>query len=178
MKKIVLSLLLLTGLSAVTAKAQMEAAQKIKWDLDKSVDIHMESDSVWNVFANNDLLKKASNGYVSAIEVVDANMPISRKIVFANGGSRLENITQQEAHNKLIAIDFADTNLPKGIKSAQYAIFIKTKGDKTNVTWRGLVKGDEEAKKTLVAQLMAEFDSYAAGLEKMGKKSMPMMKMN
>ena len=178
MKKIVLSLLLLISLSAVKAYAQMGAAQAVKWDINKSVDINMELDMTWEVFSNNDLLKKASNGYVSAIEVIDANAPVSRKIVFSNGGSRLENITQNEPHNKLIAIDFADTNLPKGIKSAQFAIFIKAKDSKTNVTWRALVKGDEEAKKALIAQLTAEFDNYATGLDKMTKKSIPAARMN
>lgn len=178
MKKILLSLLLLIGLSGVKTYAQMEAAQKIKWDIEKDVDVNMEMDMVWDIFSNNDLLKKASNGYVSNITVIDANMPVSRNIVFANGGSRLENITQSEAHNKLIAIDFADSNLPKGIKSAQYAIFIKAKDSKTNVMWRVIIKGETEAKKALIAQLTAEFESYAAGLEKMTKKVIPAAKLN
>ncbi|WP_316815482.1 hypothetical protein [Pedobacter nyackensis] len=178
MKKIILSLLLLTGLSAIKANAQMEAARKVKWDVEKDVDIAMEADMAWDIFTNDELLKKASNGYVSAIEVIDANMPVSRKIVFSNGGNRVENITQREAHNKLISIHFSDTNLPKGIKSAQYAIFIKAKDNKTNVAWRALVKGDEEARKALITQLTAEFDSYAVGLDKMTKKSIPAARMN
>lgn len=178
MKKIILSLLLLTGVTVFKTNAQMEAAQKVKWDVEKSADINMEMDAVWEVFNNNELLKKASNGYVSAIEVIDATMPISRKIVFSNGGSRSEIITQNEAHNKLIAIDFNDTNLPKGIKDAQYAIFIKAKDNKTNIMWRALIKGDEEAKKALIAQLNAEFDSYATGFDKMTKKSIPAARMN
>lgn len=178
MKKILLSLLLLIGLSGVKTYAQMEAAQKVKWDLEKNADINMEMDMVWDIFSNNDLLKKASDGYVSEITVIDANMPVSRKIVFANGGSRLENITQSEAHNKLIAIDFADNNLPKGIKAAQYAIFIKAKDSKTNVMWRVIIKGEAEAKKALIEQLSAEFESYAAGLQKMTKKVIPAAKMN
>lgn len=178
MKKIILSLLLLTGLSTIKANAQMGAATKVKWDIEKDVVIDMEMDNVWDVFNNNELLKKASNGYVSAIEVIDANMPISRKIVFSNGGSRLENITQNEAHNKLIAINFSDTSLPKGIKSAEYAIFIKAKDSKTAVIWRAKINGKEEAKKALIEQLTAEFDSYAVGLDKMTKKSIPAARMN
>nr|WP_121269306.1 hypothetical protein [Pedobacter schmidteae] len=178
MKKIILSLLLLTGVSAYKANAQMEAAKKLKWDVEKGADINMELDAVWGVFQNNDLLKKASNGYVSAIEVIDATMPISRKIVFSNGGDRLESITQNEAHNKLIAISFDDTKLPKGIKAAQYAIFFKANGSKTNVMWRALVTGDTDAKEALVKQLNAEFDSYATGLDKMTKTSIPAVKMN
>ncbi|TKC09423.1 hypothetical protein [Pedobacter frigoris] len=178
MKKIILSLLLLTGLTAIKSYAQMEAAQKVKWDVEKGVEINMELDAIWEVFNNNELLKKASNGYVSAIEVIDAAMPISRKIVFSNGDSRLESITQNEAHNKLIAISFDDTKLPKGIKAAQYAIFFKANGSKTNVMWRALVSGDGDGKQALVKQLNAEFDSYAAGLEKMTKKSIPAVRMN
>lgn len=156
----------------------MEAAQTIKWDITKTVDINMPLDMTWEVFGNNDLLKKASDGYVSAIEVIDANMPVSRKIVFSNGSSRVENIMQNEPQNKLIAINFADTNLPKGIKSAEYAIFLKDKNGKTNIVWRAMVKGDAEAKKALVTLLTAEFDSYAAGLDKMTKKSIPAARMN
>lgn len=178
MKKIILSVLLLIGLSGVKTYAQMEAAQKVKWDVEKSVDLNMEADAVWDIFNNNDLLKKASNGYVTEISVIDANMPISRKIVFANGGSRSELITQNEAHNKLIAIDFSDTGLPKGIKSAQYAIFIKAKDGKANVAWGALVKGDAEAKKALIEQLTAEFNSYAVGLDRLTKKSIPAARMN
>jgi len=178
MKKILLALLLLSSLPAIKAHAQMEAAQTIKWDISKSVDINMPLEMTWEVFSNNNLLKKASNGYVSTIEVLDANPPVSRKIVFSNGGSRVENITQNEPHNKLIAINFADANLPKGIKSAEFAIFLKDKDGKTNVIWRAMIKGDAEAKKALVTQLTAEFDSYATGLDKMTKKSIPAAKLN
>lgn len=178
MKKIILSLLFLTGLSAYKASAQMGAAQKVKWDVEKDAEINMELDAVWEIFTNNELLKKASDGYVSAIEVIDANMPVSRKIVFSGGGNRTENITQSEAHNKLIAISFSDSTLPKGIKEAQYALFFKANGSKTKVTWRALVSGDGDAKQALVKQLNAEFDSYAAGLDKMTKKSVPATKMN
>jgi len=178
MKKILLALLLLTSLSVSKVRAQMEAAQTIKWDVSKAVDINMPLEMTWEVFSNNDLLKKASNGYVSTIEVIDATPPVSRKIVFSNGGSRVENITQNEPHNKLMAINFADNNLPKGIKSAEYAIFLKDKDGKTNVIWRAMIKGDAEAKKALVTQLTAEFDSYATGLDKMTKKSIPAAKLN
>lgn len=156
----------------------MEAAQTIKWDITKTVDINMPLDMTWEVFNNNDLFKKASDGYVSAIEVIDANMPVSRKIVFSNGSSRVENVMQNEPQNKLIAINFENANLPKGIKSAEYAIFLKDKNGKTNIVWRAMVKGDAEAKKALVTQLTAEFDSYAAGLDKMTKKSIPAARMN
>lgn len=178
MKKIILSILLLTGLSAIKANAQMAAATKVKWDVEKDIVIDMEMDNVWDIFNNNELLKKASNGYTSAIEVIDANMPVSRKIIFSNGSSRIENITQNEAHNKLISINFSDTGLPKGIKSAEYAIFIKAKDSKTAVVWRAKINGSEEAKKALIAQLTAEFNSYATGLDKMTKKSIPATRMN
>jgi hypothetical protein len=178
MKKILLSLFILTSLSAVKTYAQMGAAQKVKWDVEKNVEINMEMDMVWDIFTSNEQLQKASNGYVSAIEVIDPKFPMSRKITFSNGGNRFENITQSEAHNKLIAISFSDTNLPKGIKSAEYAIFIKAKDSKTSVMWRAKMQGNEEAKKALIAQLNAEFDSYAIGLEKLNKKSIPAARMN
>lgn|GEM_PF-1175722 len=178
MKKVLLSLLLLTSLSAIKTNAQMAAAQQVKYDIVKNADIDMEADSLWQIFNNNELMKKASNGYISAIEVVDTNMPVSRKVVLSNGNSRIENITQNEPHNKFIVIQFSDSALPKGIKSAMMSVVLKAKDSKTNITWRALVKGDGEAKKALIAQLTSEFDSYVAGLDKMTKKSIPAMRMN
>lgn len=178
MKKIILSLLLVISLSAAKTNAQMGTAQKIKWDVEKEVDVNMEVDATWEVFNNTELLKKASNGYVSNIEVIDSNHPVTRKIFFSNGGSRLEKISQNEAHNKLIAIDFPESTLPKGIKAIQYAIFLKAKDSKTTVMWRAMIKGDEEAKKALVMQLLQEFDSYVLGFDKMTKKSIPAARMN
>lgn len=177
MKKIILSLLLLTGLSVVKTNAQMEAAQKVNWDVAKDITVNMEADAVWEIFNQPELLKKASNGYVTAIEK-DANALSSRKITFSDGSSRMENIDQNEPHNKLIAISLVDTTLPKGIKSAQIAIFIKAKDEKASVTWRAMVKGDNEAKKALIAQLNTEFDNYATGLDKMTKKVIPAARMN
>lgn len=156
----------------------MAAARPVNWDIAKSVDINMEFDNTWEIFNNNELLKKASNGYVTTIEVIDASMPVSRKVIFANGSSRVENITQNEPHNKLMSMEFAETSLPKGIKSAMVVLFFKAKDAKTNIIWRALVKGDDEAKKALVAQLTTEIDSYAVGLDKMTKKVIPAARMN
>lgn len=177
MKKIILSLLVLTGLSAYKANAQMEAAQTVKWDITKEVSVNMEADAVWEIFSKPELLKKASNGFVTSIET-DANMPSSRKVTFADGSSRVENIDQNEPHNKLIAISLVDTSLPKGIKSAQIAIFIKATGEKAGITWRAMIKGNSEAKEALTKQLNAEFDAYAVGLNNMIKKTIPAARMN
>lgn len=177
MKKITVLLLLLTGLSVVRVDAQMQAATPVKWDVSKDIIVNMEADAVWEVFTTADLMKKASNGFVTAIEP-DANIKTSRKLIFADGSSRMENIDQQEAHNKLIALTLVDTTLPKGIKSAQIAIFIKAKEEKASIIWRAMVKGDNEAKQALMKQLNAEFDAYALGFDKMTKKSVPATRMN
>lgn len=178
MKNILCAIFLLAGLTATRANAQMPSAQQVKWDLSKEVELNMDVDSVWEIFQQPELLKRASNEYVNSVEVTDPKFPVSRKMVFANGTSRFENIVQNERQNKLMVIEFANASLPKGIKSAEIAIFIRTKDPKTTILWKAKATGDGEAKKVLMEQLSAEFDSYVAGFNKMSKKVIPAIKMN
>jgi len=178
MKNILWSIFLLVGLTATKANAQMPSAQQVKWDASKEVELNMDVDTVWEIFQQPELLKRASNGYVTSVEVTDPKFSVSRKMVFANGTSRLENIVQNERQNKLMVIEFANASLPKGIKSAEIAIFIRAKDPKTKILWKAKATGDNEAKRLLMEQLSAEFDGYVAGFNKMGRKVIPAVKMN
>lgn len=178
MKKIVLSLLLLTGLSAITAKAQMEAAQKVTYDLNKDATISMPQDQAWEILNGADLLQKASNGYVTAITITDARFPVEREVTFADGTKRKETIKQVDKQYKFMVIQLGTEWLPKGVKEAEICIFTKDKDTKSEINWKAQIKGNAEGKKALMEKLTAEFDSYAIGFEKLTKKSVPMMKMN
>jgi hypothetical protein len=178
MKKIILSILLLTGLSVVTAKAQMEAAQKITYDVNKDATINMPQDQVWEILNQAELLQKASNGYVTAIFVTDANFPVEREVTFADGTKRKETIKQVDKQYKFMVIQLGTESLPKGIKEAEICIFTKDKDAKCEINWKAKIKGNTEGQKALMDKLTAEFESYALGFEKLTKKSIPAMRMN
>lgn len=178
MKKILFSLLLLSSLSILKTQAQMGAAKTMTWDVNKDATINMEADAVWEIFNSVELQKKVSNGYVTGIETIDANAPVVRKITFSNGSSRVEVITQNQPEHRMQVFKTDDSNLPKGIKSTQFAMFIKAKGNQTAIQWRAIVEGDKEAKKALMDSFTAEFESYIAGLTKMAEQVVPAAKLN
>lgn len=178
MKRIILSLMLLTGLSAITAKAQMGEAQTIKWDVSKDVTLNISQDIAWEILNQPEMLVKASNGYVTSIVVTDAKFPVSRDVFFADGSKRSETIKQMEKEHKFMVIQLAEASLPKGVKEAEFAIFTKAKGDLSTISWTALIIGNAEGKKALMEQLKAEFESYAAGFDKMAKNSVPATPMN
>lgn len=178
MKKIVLSLLLVTGLSTVTVKAQMEAAQKVSYDVTKDATISMPQDEAWDILNKTELLQKASNGYVTSIVVTDANFPVEREATFADGTKRKETIKQLDKQYKFMVIQLGTEWLPKGVKEAEIVIFTKDKDTKCEINWKAMIKGNSEGKKALIEKLTAEFDSYALGFEKLTKKSIPAVRMN
>ncbi|NQX39362.1 hypothetical protein SAMN05421820_102264 [Pedobacter steynii] len=179
MKKMMIwAFFLILGVSGGSgAYAQMAAATPIKWDLNKEVSFNMEQYRAWEILNSVDLLKIAANGYVSSIKVSDPAFPVGRDIVFSDGTKRSESITQLEHQHKFMNIAINKASLPKGVTSAEITIFTKSKGDKTNIQWGAVVKGNEEGKKAMISQLTAEFDAYIAGFEKM-TKSIPAAKLN
>lgn len=178
MRKIIWSLFLVLGvLGGTGAYAQMGAATPIKWDVNKEVAFNMEQHRAWEILNSVDLLKIAANGYLSSIKISDPAFPVGRDIVFSDGTKRSESITQLDQQYKFMNIAINKASLPKGVTSADITIFTKSKGDKTNIQWGAVVKGNEEGKKAMISQLTAEFDSYIAGFEKM-TKSIPAMKLN
>jgi hypothetical protein len=179
MKKIIISclFLVLCVLGGSRAYAQMEASTPIKWDINKEVAFEMEQSRVWEILNSVDLLKIAANGYLSSMKISDPTFPVGRDIVFSDGTKRSESITQLDQQYKFMNIAINKESLPKGVTSAEITIFTKAKGDKTNIQWGAVVKGNEEGKKAMISQLTAEFDSYIAGFEKM-TKSIPAAKLN
>lgn len=178
MKKILLSILLLTAFSAIKVNAQMAAAQKVHYDLSKDAVINMPQDEVWDMLNNAELLQKASNGYVTSIIVTDPNFPVEREITFANGTKRKETIKQLDKQYKFMVIQLGTESLPRGIKEAEVCIFTKNKDTSCDVNWKARIKGNAEDKKALMEQLTAEFDNYVIGFDKLTKKSIPAIRMN
>lgn len=178
MKKIILSLLLLTGLSAIKANAQMEAAQKINYEVNKEATINMPQDQVWEILNQPELLKKASNGYATSIKITDPTFPVVREVIFADGSKRTETVKQLEQEHKFMVIQVGNDYLPKGVTEAEIVIFTRNKDTQCLINWRAKIKGNNEGKKALVEKLTAEFNSYATGFDLLTKKAIPATRMN
>jgi len=79
----------------------------------------------------------------------------------------LESVVQSDAENKFMVIEFDEKSLPKEVSSVQIAIFTKEKDNSNSIiSWNARIDGDKIAKKVLIDQLKAEFDSYAIGYSK------------
>lgn len=165
MKKIILSLLLFSGLSAIKANAQMEAAKKVQYDVNKEVTINMPQMQVWAYLNQPEQLKQASNGYITSIKITDPAFPVVREVVFADGSKRTETINQLEQEHKFMVIQLGKEYLPKGVSEAEIVIFTRDKDPQCVINWRAQIKGKDEGKKVLIEKLTAEFNSYAAGFE-------------
>ncbi len=178
MKNVILSLILLTSLSAIKASAQMGAAQKVTYDLNKEALVNMPQDQVWEILNQPELLQKASNGYATSITVKDYSFPVVREVVFADGSKRAETIKQLEKQYKFMVIQLGSEYLPKGVSDGEILVFTRDKDAKCEITWKAKIKGNEEGKKALMEKLNAEFDAYAIGFDKLTKKSIPATRMN
>lgn len=178
MKKIILSLLLLTALSAYKANAQMGTAQKLTYDINKETIINMSQEQVWEILNQPELLQKASNGYATSITVKDASFPVVREVVFADGSKRSETIKQLEKQHKFMVIQLGNEYLPKGLSEGEILIFTRNKDAKCEILWKARIKGNEQGKEMLIEKLNAEFDAYAIGFDRLTKKSIPAVPMN
>jgi hypothetical protein len=168
MKKIILVIFFINGIVGThKVFAQMQNAQPIIWDIIKEVNINASQTSVWNFLNDVSMFKSLSNGFVSSADIVSGKNPLTLNLVFADGSNRLESVVQSDAENKFMVIEFDEKSLPKEVSSVQIAIFTKEKDNSNSIiSWNARIDGDKIAKKVLIDQLKAEFDSYAIGYSK------------
>ncbi len=168
MKKINLLCILLVGMFGVkTSTAQMPAAKTIVWDVKISADVKASKGDVWRVLIDNEKLQQYSNGYVKSVTTIDQELVESRDVVFTNGNTRTETFAQTDYVNKFMVIRINKISLPKGIKSAEIAIFTKDLDDDgSNILWVAKITGRKSAKQKLMNQLEDEFNAYAKGFTK------------
>lgn len=149
---------------ANSVEAQMAAAKTIVWDVQIDVDVNASKGEVWRMLNDNEKLQNHSGGYVKSIKTIDQELVVSKEIVFANGKSRSETIVQTDVVNKFMVIKIDSASLPKGIKTAEIAIFTKAIDDaRTNILWVAKIEGKRSKKKLLMNTLKTEFESYAKG---------------
>lgn len=182
MKKILLLCCILIGLATKPIYAQMAAAQQVQWAIDEKLEVPVQRDDLWAAMKDNSLVEKLSNGFVLSIVNKDDIMPILREATFKDGSKREELLSQIEDQHRFLVFKLKDSSLPKGIKSAQFALFTKEKGDASSeLNWRVHVEGSKDAKEALVQQLKTEIEAYKIGYAKHfnGKpKSTPAIRMN
>ncbi|ERJ57872.1 hypothetical protein M472_16310 [Sphingobacterium paucimobilis HER1398] len=159
----------------------MAAAQQVQWAIDEKMEVPVERDVLWAAMKDYSLVEKLSNGLVLSIINKDDIMPILREVTFKDGSKREELLSQVEDQHRFLVFKLKDSSLPKGIKSAQFALFTKEKGDASSeLNWRVHIEGSKDAKELLIQQFKTEIEAYKIGYAKyLSKpKSVPAMRMN
>lgn len=181
MPRKVLIMFLLIALGVSKSSAQMAVATSVTWNIDCTVEIPVERDSVWTILKDYSLIMQISNGFVRTIVNKDEVMPILRETTFKDGTKREEILSQMEEQHRFIVFKIKDNSLPAGIESAQIAVFTKELSDDlTEVNWKGIVKGEKDAEAKYIEMLKLEIDQYKIGLKKYLSsevRTVPMMRM-
>lgn len=181
MNRILIVTFCMIFLGVSKSNAQMAAAQTVKWNIDCTLDLPVTRDSVWTLLKEYALVSKISNGFVQSIVHKDDIMPILRETTFKDGTKREELLSQVEEQYRFLVFKIKDSSLPKGIESAQIAVFTQEIDDNAcQINWKGLVKGKKEAETKYLEVLGSEIKQYKLGLEKYFSdqtKVLPMMKM-
>lgn len=157
--------ILIAGLVSGRCHAQMAAASPVAWDLDHTITVAVERDSVWTLLKDYSLVNKLSDGFVLSIANKDNIMPILREVTFKDGTKREEHLTQVEEQHRFLVYDVRGAAMPKGITEVSCAVFVREKGDDAAVVnWKVIVKGDKEAKKLYLPHWKAEIEAYGKGV--------------
>lgn len=181
MKKLVLLMGIMCGLASSSVYAQMAAAVRITPTVEAKLEVSVERDSLWSLMIDHSMVSQLSDGYILSIENKDNIAPILREVKLKNGTTREELLTQFETQHRFYVSKFKDSSLPKGVKSAQIAVFARERKEGgAEIVWDVIINGDKEAKELLRQQMEAEVQAYKAGFAKyLNAKSqaVPMMRM-
>jgi len=173
MKKTILSIFLILGIAGTNnIFAQMESARQITWDIVTKANVNASQYTSWKMLNDLSMIKSLSNGFVLSAEIIEGKKLLTRNIVFADSSKRIESVVQTDIENMFLVIEIKKESLPKGVTSAEIAIFTKEKdNDNSIISWNAQIEGDETGKTELINQLKAEFDSYALGFSKIPKQA-------
>lgn len=181
MKKVLLLCFVLIGFATRPIYAQMAAAQKVQWDLEKQFDVPVERDAVWRLLKDYSLVSKLSNGFVQSIVEKDDIMPILRETTYKDGTKRENLLTQLEEQNRFLVFKIKESSLPEGVTFAETAIFLKEKeNNHCEIIWRGQARGSKDAKAKYLEFMKAEADQYEIGIKdylRGEKKAVQMIRM-
>lgn len=143
--------------------AQMGTAATINWDVDVRFDVPIQQDSVWTLLKNYTLISKLSNGYVLRIVDKGQILPIAREVSLSNGTQRAEMLTQQDEQHKFLVYSIDKRSLQEGLSLVQVAVFTKEKDGHTEINWKAIIQGKDEAKKQEAERMKIEAEHYRKG---------------
>jgi hypothetical protein len=146
--------------------AQMEAAQKIRWDFDTTVKFNKPVPALWDAIKDPAQWAAISNGYITSIDVKGSTQNLKREITFADGSKRKDEVTQYQPEYKFIVLKITDP-VPASITSNTLAFTAATEGEGVStlhVFFRA--DGDEAQKTIFINALRKEIANYMEGLKK------------
>ncbi|MBO9631484.1 MAG: hypothetical protein J7578_00095 [Chitinophagaceae bacterium] len=157
---------LLLTCAGYQANAQMEAAQKITLDKDTTVYFDVSRETVWKLVKVPANWAEFSKGYINSITVNgDINANMKRTIQFADGSSRVDEISQFTPEYRFI-VNRVVSPVPKGVTENFYGFSMEVDpGKGSTMKYMIKVDGDSEGKKVLLATLENEMRIFIAGLK-------------
>ncbi|WP_343556375.1 hypothetical protein [Sphingobacterium sp.] len=163
--------LLLSGLCIFQASAQMAAATRVKYDIDRSTSVSLSAFKVWQLLLDDGQISRISDGYITASLSEDKKTPVHRVVTFSTGKPRKEIVSQIEHDKYLLVYTVSKSSLKEiplyiGIDEIQFVVTVKDKDDKTTINWKVKVLGNESAKNSALEQLNQEISHYENGFKK------------
>ena len=163
--------LLLSGLFVSQASAQMAAATRVKYDIDRSTSVSFSPFKVWQLLMDDGQIARISDGYITTSLSEDKKTPVHRVVTLSDGKTRKELVSQIEHDKYLLVYTVSKSSLHeiplyKGIEEIQFVVTVKENDDKTIINWKLKVLGNNTAKKAVLEQLDQELNHYESGFKK------------
>jgi hypothetical protein len=163
--------LLLSGLFVSQASAQMAAATRVKYDIDRSTSVSLSPFKVWQLLMDDGQIARISDGYITTSLSEDNETPVHRVVTLSDGKTRKELVSQIE-HDKYLLVytvskgSLKEIPLYKGIEEIQFVVTLRENDDTTTINWKIKVVGNNAAKNAVLEQLNQEISHYESGFKK------------
>ena len=157
-------------LYSIQSYGQMEVAQKITYNLDKSVIFPVKRSIIWNLFKNTSSWDKFSNDFIKSIKNTSSTQDSSRQIIFENGFIREDFFTQFDMINRMMV--FKSNYHTNSIKENFIVIFVEALDEnKCKLNYKIKLEGNTNSNeyKKIMELLQNEFNAYTIGINKLIK---------
>lgn len=174
MKSITLKLFLATGMLFMIffADAQMQAAQRITFDVDTTLIFNVKRSVVWDLIKNPAQWDKISNGNILSIKTIGTlesdgkSSDMTLEISCANGSKWKEKVLQFQPEYRFIVLQVTDP-VPSGVTNNFISIVVNAETEKScTMSYRIKVEGSNQGKKELLSHLTNEMHAYLDGISK------------
>ena len=151
--------------AVTTIHAQMEAAQKIKLDIDTGVVFKTTVSSLWDVIKDPAGWASFSNGYVQSITPTGEAANQRRTFVFADGTERTDVITQYQPEYKMIVFKVSGP-LEPSVKECSVFFVVRTPEEPGTAELHigAVIHGSKTDKEKMLPKLKKEMSNYLQGM--------------